>query len=216
LLHFVKLRLQFIAAWTKKPIRNISPRFSAGSRMLEQRIDNKRFLRLIRKWLKAGILEKDGKVLHPITGTPQGGIVSPVLANIYLHYALDLWFETVVKKQCKGAANLWRYADDFVAAFEYCDDAERFYRELPIRLAKFKLTLSMEIVAFSRFPESQGKSFDFLGFEFRWVDPAKSGTKARRSSSFRRPARNSAVRCRTSRNGVGRAAAHRYGSCWRI
>ena len=67
-------------------------------KMLKERIDDKRFLRLIEKWLKAGILEKDGKVIHPITGTPQGGIVSPVLANVYLHYALDQWFERVVKK----------------------------------------------------------------------------------------------------------------------
>jgi RNA-directed DNA polymerase len=162
-------------------------------KMLEQRIDDKRFLRLIRKWLKAGILEKDGKVLHPITGTPQGGIVSPVLANIYLHYALDLWFERVVKKQCKGAANLWRYADDFVAAFEYREDAERFYRELPKRLGKFKLELSMEktqIVAFSRFPESQGASFDFLGFEFRWVDSRK-GKKIVRLQTSRKKFRRS-------------------------
>jgi group II intron reverse transcriptase/maturase len=175
-------------------------------KMLEQRIDDKRFLRLIRKWLKAGILEKDGKVLHPITGTPQGGIVSPVLANIYLHYALDLWFETVVKKQCKGAAYLWRYADDFVAAFEYREDAERFYRELPIRLAKFKLTLSMEktqIVAFSRFPESQGKSFDFLGFEFRWEDSRKGKriVKLRTSrKKFRRSLQNFTEWSRKSRS----------------
>jgi len=165
-------------------------------KMLEQRIDDKRFLRLIRKWLKAGILEKDGKVIHPITGTPQGGIVSPVLANIYLHYALDLWFEIVVKKpreRGKGAANLWRYADDFVAAFEYREDAERFYRELPKRLSQFKLELSMEktqIVAFSRFPESQGASFDFLGFEFRW-DDSRNGKKIVKLRTSRKKFRRS-------------------------
>ena len=113
-------------------------------RMLELRIDDRRFLRLIKKWLKAGILEEDGKVLHPITGTPQGGIVSPVLANVYLHYALDLWFEIVVKKHCRGAVYLCRYADDFVCAFEYKADADWFYSKLSERLGKFNLTLSAE------------------------------------------------------------------------
>jgi len=139
--------------------------------MLEQRIDDKRFVRLIKKWLKAGILEKDGKVVHPVTGTPQGGIVSPVLANVYLHYALDLWFEKVVKKQCRGMAHLCRYADDFVAAFEYKEDADRFYRMLTERLGKFNLALSLEktkVLHFSRFRDSDGNSFDFLGFEYRW------------------------------------------------
>ncbi|OPX31684.1 MAG: hypothetical protein B1H09_02365 [Gemmatimonadaceae bacterium 4484_173] len=73
-------------------------------KMLEKRINDKRFLGLIRKWLKAGILEEDGQVNYPVTGTPQGGIVSAVLANIYLHYALDLWFEKVVKPHCRGEA----------------------------------------------------------------------------------------------------------------
>jgi group II intron reverse transcriptase/maturase len=88
-------------------------------KMLEQRIDDRAFLNLIRKWLKAGILDTDGKILHPETGTPQGGIVSPVLANVYLHYALDLWFEKVVRKQLRGEAMICRYADDFVCAFRY-------------------------------------------------------------------------------------------------
>ena len=83
-------------------------------KMLEQRIDDRAFLGLIRKWLKAGILETDGKVINPETGTPQGGIVSPVLANVYLHYALDLWFDRMVKKTCRGKATLTRYADDWV------------------------------------------------------------------------------------------------------
>jgi len=78
--------------------------------MLALRIDDKRFIALIRKWLKAGILDTDGKVIHPVTGTPQGGIVSPILANIYLHYALDLWFEYDVKLFCKGESYLCRYA----------------------------------------------------------------------------------------------------------
>ena len=96
--------------------------------MLAQRIDDRAFLNLIRKWLKAGILDTDGKVIHPEEGTPQGGIISPVLANVYLHYALDLWFENVVKKSSGGEAMMSRYADDFVCAFRYQEDAETFYQ----------------------------------------------------------------------------------------
>jgi len=76
--------------------------------MLRIRIDDRAFLKLIRKWLKAGVLETDGQVIHPETGTPQGGTVSPVLANVYLHYALDLWFDKVVKAHCRGEALLCR------------------------------------------------------------------------------------------------------------
>ena len=79
--------------------------------MLAQRIDDRAFLNLIRKWLKAGILEPDGEVVHPETGTPQGGIVSPVLANAYLHYALDLWLEKVVRPGGRGEALMCRYAE---------------------------------------------------------------------------------------------------------
>jgi RNA-directed DNA polymerase len=81
-------------------------------RMLAERIDDGALLRLIRKWLKAGVLDTDGMVLHPATGTPQGGTVSPVLANVFLHYVLDIWFEKVVKQHCRGEACLLRYADD--------------------------------------------------------------------------------------------------------
>ena len=105
--------------------------------MLSVRIDDRAFLGLIRKWLKAGILEPSGHVVHPDTGTPQGGIVSPVTANVYLHYVLDLWFEKVVKLRCDGEAMLCRYADDWVCAFRYREDAEKFYRVLPKRLEKF-------------------------------------------------------------------------------
>ena len=82
--------------------------------MLELRIDDAAFLGLIRQWLKAGILDVDGEVIHPVTGSPQGGIVSPILANVYLHYVLDLWFERTVKPRIDGKAMLIRYADDCV------------------------------------------------------------------------------------------------------
>jgi len=140
-------------------------------KMLEQRIDDRALMRLIKKWLRAGILDTDGKVLHPVTGTPQGGIVSPILANVYLHYALDLWFHQVVKKHCRGEACLIRYADDFVCAFQYQRDAERFYRVLGKRLGKFGLQVAAEktrIIPFHRKPPSGKPLFQFLGFEFYW------------------------------------------------
>lgn len=139
-------------------------------KMLAQRIDDRPFLWLIRKWLKAGILDTDGKVIHPLTGTPQGGIVSPILANVYLHYALDLWFHKVVVPRCRGEACLIRYADDFVCAFENQEEAQRFLQVLPGRLAKFGLTLAPEktrVIPFSQ-DLPGATSFDFLGFEFHW------------------------------------------------
>jgi group II intron reverse transcriptase/maturase len=140
-------------------------------RMLSERIDDAAFLGLIRKWLKAGVLETDGRIIHPETGTPQGGIVSPVLANIYLHYALDLWFEKVVKAHSAGEAMLVRYADDFVCAFRYRQDARRFFAGLTERLAKFNLELAAEksgLLRFSRFHPSRRRRIIFLGFETCW------------------------------------------------
>ena len=136
-------------------------------KMLEQRVDDKAFIRLITKWLKAGVLDTDNKVIHPVTGTPQGGIISPVLANIYMHYAICLWFEKVYKKQCKGKAYICMYADDFVCAFEEKKDAEKFYAELKRRLEKFGLELSIEKTNIIYFGKRSNNTFDFLGFEFR-------------------------------------------------
>jgi RNA-directed DNA polymerase len=140
-------------------------------RMLSERIKDSSFLRLIKKWLKAGILEEDGKVIYPVTGTPQGGIVSAVLANIYLHYVLDIWFEKVVKPRCEGDVILMRYADDFVVCFQYHRDAQRFYEVLGKRLGKFGLELSKEktrLIEFTRFKTEKSEVFTFLGFEYRW------------------------------------------------
>jgi RNA-directed DNA polymerase len=139
--------------------------------LLKRRIDDEPFLRLIRNWLKAGILETDGRVIHPETGTPQGGIISPMLANIYLHDAWDGWFEETVKAHCHGAAYLCRYADDFVCAFEYETDAERFYRALGERMKSFGLEVADEktkLLRFSRLDWKKSGTFEFLGFEFRW------------------------------------------------
>lgn len=145
-------------------------------RMLEQRVDDQAFLGLIRKWLKAGVLEVDGRVSRPTAGTPQGGVISPVLANVYLHYVLDLWFQKVVRRYCAGAAYLIRYADDFVCAFEHERDARRFYAALGKRFERFGLQLAKEksrVTSFER-PGYRAKyrygreSFVFLGFEYRW------------------------------------------------
>jgi len=140
--------------------------------MLEERIDDRALLRLIGKWLKAGILDTDGTVHRPETGTPQGGNVSAVLANVYLHYVLDLWFTRVVQPSCKGGSFLIRYADDWVCGFEDQTDAENFYAKLGERLKKFGLELAAEKTRVLRFSREQAptgdESFEFLGFEFRW------------------------------------------------
>jgi group II intron reverse transcriptase/maturase len=154
--------------------------------MLRVRIDDRAFLRLIQKWLKAGVLEPDGHVVHPETGTPQGGTVSPVLANAYLHYALDLWFTKVVRAHCRGEALLCRYADDWVCAFRYQDDAERFYRVLPKRLEKFNLQVAPEktrLLRFSRFHPSMKRRFTFLGFEFCWMPDRQGVPRVKRRTA---------------------------------
>jgi RNA-directed DNA polymerase len=126
-------------------------------KMLSLRIDDRAPRWLIRKGLKAGCLSTDGPVIHPETGTPQGGVISPVLANVYWHYALDLGFEEVVQPLLAGEAWLSRLADDGVCAFRYQEDAERFYGVLPKRLEQFKLEVALEkprILRFSRFQPS--------------------------------------------------------------
>jgi len=155
-------------------------------KMLALRIDEKAFLNLIRKWLKAGILEPDGSITHPDTGTPQCGIVSPVLANVSLHYALDLWFERVVKPHCKGEAVIFRFADDWVCAFRYKQDAEKFYAVLPKRLQKFNLKVEptkTQILRFSRFHPGMERRFTFLGFEFFWFIDRKGTPRVMRRTA---------------------------------
>jgi len=139
--------------------------------MLAKRIDDKRFLNLIQKWLKAGIMETDGQVSHPVTGTPQGGVVSPILANIYLHHVLDEWFENTVRNHCRGQIYLCRYADDFVCAFENANDAKRFYKALKQRLKRYGLQVAEDkthIIEFSHCKTRNKARFNFLSFEYRW------------------------------------------------
>lgn len=140
-------------------------------RMLKLRIGDPEILRLIGKWLRAGVLV-DGLIVRPDEGSPQGGPISPLLANIYLHYALDLWFEKPYRKSCLGQACLIRFADDFVVMFDHRTDAKRFEGDVRERLAKFGLELASEktkLLAFGRrAPANFGpqRSFEFLGFKF--------------------------------------------------
>lgn len=133
---------------------------------LEHEIEDKNFLRYIRRFLKSGILE-DYKYYESDKGTPQGGLISPILANVYLHYVLDNWFN-VIKKEFKGEMYLIRYADDFVVMFQYEDEASRFYKMLIERMNKFKLELAEDktrILPFGRFKGTK-EEFNFLGFTF--------------------------------------------------
>jgi group II intron reverse transcriptase/maturase len=173
--------------------------------MLSKKIDDKPFLRLIRKWLKAGVLEA-GNVINPVTGTPQGGVISPILANIYLHYVLDEWFEEVVKAHCRGKVYLCRYADDFVCLFQYEDDARRFYKALGLRLEKYGLSLSegkTRMIRFSRLHMEDKTWFEFLGFEFR-RGRNRAGKPQVLKRTSRKKFRNSLKRfsewCKSNRN----------------
>ncbi len=175
-------------------------------RMLEQRINDKTFIRLIKKWLKAGIMETDGKVIHPITGTPQGAIVSPVLANIYLHYTLDIWFERIVKRYCDGEAYICRYADDFICAFRFKKDAVRFFKALKQRLNKFNLEPAEDktkIIKFNRYAKEESGTFDFLGFTFYFGRDRKGKDRIKRKTSkkkMRKSLRNLKEWCKEHRN----------------
>lgn len=134
-------------------------------KFLEHEIKDKNFIRYIKRFLIAGIME-DGEYYESEVGTPQGGLISPILANVYLHYVLDLWFELYVKVKCKGRCHLIRYADDFVACFELEEEAKWFYQELIERLAKFNLeieTSKTKIFPFGRNSKTKD-NFDFLGF----------------------------------------------------
>jgi len=143
-------------------------------RFVEHRIGDRRVVRLIRKWLKAGVME-DGRVVASEAGTPQGAVVSPLLANLYLHYVFDLWAERWRRREATGDVIIVRYADDIVVGFQHKADAERFWTDMARRLAAFALTLHRDKtrliefgrhVADDRARRGLGKpeTFDFLGF----------------------------------------------------
>lgn len=132
---------------------------------LRHNIGDKNFLRYISRFLKSGIIE-NLKYYENDKGTPQGGLISPVLANVYLHYVLDLWFEKEVKKKCTGEAYIVRYADDFACCFQKEEEARSFYEALKKRLAKFGLEIAEEksrIIKFGKRANGSKESFEFLG-----------------------------------------------------
>jgi RNA-directed DNA polymerase len=146
--------------------------------LLDRRVTDGVVRRLIDKWLKAGVLE-DGQVHYPDQGTPQGGVISPCLANVFLHYVLDAWFAEQVQPRLRGASTLVRFADDFVAIFAYKDDAERVLRVLGKRMGKYGLQLhpgKTQLVDFrpKKKPIRPGgetalaTTFQFLGFLHVW------------------------------------------------
>ena len=143
-------------------------------RFLEHRIADKRVLRLIQKWLRAGVIE-DGEWSSTQEGTAQGASVSPLLANVYLHYVFDLWADQWRRRHARGDVILVRFADDYVAGFEHRDDAERFLADLRDRFAEFGLELHPEktrLIEFGRYAaenrasrgDRKPETFEFLGF----------------------------------------------------
>ena len=164
-------------------------------KFLERRLGDERVLRLIVRMLKSGIME-DGLVRASDEGVPQGGNLSPLLSNVYLHYTLDLWFERRFKRSCRGAAYYFRYADDFLACFQYREDAERFRKELEQRLAQFQLeleTTKTRLLEFGRFAEERARqggqrpgTFDFLGFTHYCGHTRNGHFKVKRKTSAKK------------------------------
>ncbi|MGE5760052.1 MAG: group II intron reverse transcriptase/maturase [Gemmatimonadota bacterium] len=166
--------------------------------ILEKRIRDGVLLRLVGKWLNAGVME-EGQVRHPESGTPQGGVISPLLANVYLHEVLDVWFAEDVLPRLRGRAHLVRYADDFVIVFELEQDARRVLEVLPQRFAKYGLRLHPDktrLVNFQRPPhDPNGKlgrsgSFNLLGFTLHWGLSRKGTAVVRRKTAKDRLARS--------------------------
>ena len=142
---------------------------------IQRRVKDGGIIRLIGKWLKAGVVEKK-EITYPKKGTPQGGVISPLLANIFLHYVLDEWFEELIKPRMKGRCFISRYADDFIIGFELEEDAKRVMKVLPKRFNKYGLTLHPEktkLVNFKKPPYDKettkgAGTFDYLGFTHYW------------------------------------------------
>ena len=177
---------------------------------LEQRVRDGVIRRAIGKWLNAGVME-EGVISHPERGTPQGGVISPLLSNLYLHEVLDLWFEHEVKPRLRGRAFEIRFADDAVLAFEREEDARRVLAVLPKRFGKYGLTLHPEktrLVDFRRPPGSgrgsqRERSFELLGFTHFWGRSRQGRWVVRRKTAkarFSRALKRVAEWCRTHRH----------------
>ena len=183
-------------------------------RMFGERVRDGVLVRLIGKWLKAGVLE-DGCVYRPDAGTPQGGVISPLLANVYLHEVLDVWFEQQVRPRLKGRAHLIRFADDFVIVFETEVDARRVLDVLPKRFGKYGMRLHPEKTRLVKFTKPRGGpkppgsdldhpgSFELLGFRHFWGRSRKGRWVVKQktaSSRFSRALRRIAIWCRANRH----------------
>jgi len=167
---------------------------------LQRRVRDGVLNRLIGKWLKAGVMEK-GNISYPDAGSPQGGVVSPLLANVFLHYVLDVWFRQEVQPRLQGRAHLIRYADDFVLLFTHEDDARRVMEVLPKRFGRYGLTLHPDktrLVPFRRPPckadgrEDEGSrpgTFDLLGFTHYWGRTRRGGWGVLRKTASKRLSR---------------------------
>ena len=163
--------------------------------ILSQRVRDGVVTRLIGKWLNAGVLE-DGELSYPTAGTPQGGVISPLLANVYLHHVLDRWWAGRVLPQMRGKAFLVRYADDFIMCFEHKQDAERVMEGLPRRFARYGLELHPEKTRMLEFqaPNRMGRdgdggrpgTFDFLGFTHFWGRSLKGNWVVKRRTAAKR------------------------------
>jgi len=193
--------------------------------LLRQRIRDGVLLRLIGKWLNAGVLE-DGNLMFPDQGSPQGGVISPLLANVYLHYVLDIWFEEEVQPRLRGQAFLIRYADDFVMGFTCEEDARRVLEVLPKRFGKYGLTLHPDktrLVAFQPpvRPDCSGSSkrsdpgtFDLLGFTHYWARSRKGVWVVKRRTAadrLRRAIMKIAQWCQRNRH---RPVADQHQTLW--
>jgi RNA-directed DNA polymerase len=199
-------------------------------KFLEHRIGDSRILRLISRMLKGGIIE-DGLIKASEEGTPQGSILSPLLSNIYLHYVLDLWFSGYIRKQSRGEAYYFRFADDFVACFQYQLDAEAFEKRLSDRLEGFGLELATEktrCIEFGRYAREKAlndgqkpEEFTFLGFTHycgktkigyfkvkRRTSRKKFGQSIREFSDWARRSRNVLKKAEMLRRAKSRIVGH--------
>jgi group II intron reverse transcriptase/maturase len=161
-------------------------------KIIEQRVNDGGVLRLIGKWLNAGVME-GGNLTYPEKGTPQGGVISPMLSNIFLHHVLDEWFDKEVQPRMKGRCFLIRFADDFVIAFESESDARRVMDVLPKRFQRFGLTIHPKKTALIKFrkpgrKETQANgngTFDFLGFTHFWAKSRRDHWVVKRKTKRR-------------------------------
>ena len=158
--------------------------------MYQKRVRDGVINRVLGKWLKAGIME-DGALRYPTEGTPQGGVISPLLSNIYLHEVLDVWFEQQVRPRLEGKAQLVRFADDFIIVFSSQRDAQRVSEVLPRRFGRYGLSIQEQKTRLVDFSRPSGKrreavSFDFVGFRHFWGKSRKGNWVVQRKTASKK------------------------------